>query len=241
MSAVVMDFSAQATEIKKYLKSKERHNGFFPRPFMVEFGGTPSAGKTTLITQIDTILRREGLRVYCPQEGAQAIRHISRHTPLYNLRTGIYALSILIDLAHSSTYDVILFDRCIFDSYHWMIHWERKGMLTSETKAMFQSFFMSPYWANMIDVAYLMVCAPEAALKRETKVQIAKKFGNTTNPDAIQNFNKQYRDAQRELRAMGFKQVRLLETTKLGIPGMVRKVADELLTALSEASTVIQK
>lgn len=235
MLATAMDFSSQTAEIKKYLKITERHNGFFPRPFMVEFGGTPSAGKTTLITQIDTILRREGLRVFCPQEGAQAIRHISRYTPLYNLRTGIYALQILIDQAHSSMYDVVLFDRCIFDSYHWMLHWERKGMLTAETKAGFQSFFTSSFWANMIDIAYLMVCEPKAALKREAKVQITKKFGNTTNPEAIRRFNQQYRDAHSELQKMGFKQVRLLETTKLGIPGMVKKVANEVLISLSKA------
>ena len=121
-------FEAKAQNILKYLKSDIRYDlHHIPRPFFVEFTGSPSSGKTTTIKKFDEFLRREGFRVYRPQEGAEVIRHIDRVTPVYNIRTALYALNILLDLAHGHLYDVVAFDRAIFDAYGWMKYWLDKG------------------------------------------------------------------------------------------------------------------
>src|SRR3989338_10083226 len=101
------------------IETRRNHN-VLPRPFFIEITGTPSAGKTTTIKELDKFFRRMGFRVLCPQEGAEVIRHIERTTPLYNIRTGLYALQILIDLSHGHQYDIVIFDRCIFYSFCWM-------------------------------------------------------------------------------------------------------------------------
>src|SRR3989344_1035355 len=103
-------FEKKAQEILKYLKYNIRYGDFIPRPFFLEFTGSPSSGKTTTITELDKFLRRQGFRVWRPQEGAEVIRHIERTTPIYNIRTGLYALSILLDESFAHKYDVIISD-----------------------------------------------------------------------------------------------------------------------------------
>ena len=102
----------------KYFKQDIRYGEqLLPRPFFVEVLGSPSAGKTTVITEADKFLRHQGCRVWRPQEGAEVIRHVERTTPLYNLRTALYALTILVDQSVAHLYDVVIFDRCLYDSF----------------------------------------------------------------------------------------------------------------------------
>jgi len=134
-------FEQQATIIKKYLGGETRYN--LRRPFHIEFTGSPSAGKTTTITELDKFFRRQGFRVLRPQEGAEVIRHIERTTPIYNVRTGIYALNLLLDSGHTNSYDIIIFDRCIFDAYVWMEYWFEKNKISEEEKNILQHFFFA--------------------------------------------------------------------------------------------------
>ena len=130
------ELEARAKRILQYLRSDLRYDqNIIPRPFFIELTGTPSSGKTTVITELDKFLRRQGFRVYRPQEGAEVIRHIERTTPVYNLRTGIYALTLLLDISVGHLYDVVIFDRSIFDAYVWLMYWNEKGKLTEQQMA----------------------------------------------------------------------------------------------------------
>ena len=73
-----------------------------PRPFIVEFDGMPSSGKTTIIRALDKYFRHNGWCVLPPQEGAQTIRHIPRHVALgqYNIRTALYSIQKIMDESH---------------------------------------------------------------------------------------------------------------------------------------------
>ena len=137
-------YEQKAQIILKYLKSDRRYDkNHLPRPFFLEFTGSPSSGKTTTITELDKFLRRQGFRILRPQEGAEVIRHIERNTPLYNIRTAIYATTQLIDISASHSYDIVIFDRAIFDPYCWMLYWREKNLLTDEEMLLYQTFFLS--------------------------------------------------------------------------------------------------
>jgi len=57
-------FEQKAKSILAYLKSRLRYgNGFLPRPFMIEFTGPPSAGKSTTIKELYDFLRPLGFKV----------------------------------------------------------------------------------------------------------------------------------------------------------------------------------
>lgn len=222
-------FEERAKIILQYLKRGVRYDlQFLPPPYFVEFTGSPSSGKTTTITELDKFLRHEGFRVLRPQEGAEVIRHIGRDTPLYNLRTGLYALQLLIDLSAGHQYDVVIFDRCIFDTYCWMMYWLEKGKLTEEEKALAQSFFLSRFWADKIDVAYFMVCDPEEAVRRELKIALSQKLGQTTSPENVKTLADRYRRAHDTL-SPEHPQLHLIDTTHLSEQTMVEIIASRTL------------
>lgn len=222
-------FEQQAQKILTYLKSNVRYDeSFLPRPFFLEFAGSPSAGKTTTITELDKFLRRQGFRVWRPQEGAEVIRHIERTTPLYNIRTGIYALTLLIDNSVGHLYDVVIFDRCIFDAYCWMEYWQEKGKLSWIEKKLIQQSFLFRLWQDKIDAAYFMVCEPEEALERELRIALSQKLGETTNPATIKTLVERYKSAYETL-SPKYQQLHLIDTTNINEQTMVEVIAREIL------------
>ncbi|MDO8523539.1 MAG: hypothetical protein Q7S12_04680 [bacterium] len=226
-------FEQKAQEILKYLKSNIRYGKYIPRPFFLEFTGSPSSGKTTTITELDKFLRREGFRVLRPQEGAEVIRHIERTTPLYNIRTGLYALQLLVDISAGHLYDIVIFDRCIFDVYCWMMYWCEKGKLTDFATQNIQDFFMSDFWINKIDLAYFMVCDPKIAMERELRIALTQKLGETTNPKTVETLVNRYKKAY-DILSPDYKQLRLLDTTEMKENKMVEMIAEQVLSVLQE-------
>ncbi len=228
------DFEEKAGKILSYLNSKRRYDDkFLPRPFFLEFTGSPSAGKTTTIKELDTFFRKQGFRVLCPQEGAEVVRHISRSTPVYNIRTGLYALTMFLDLSYGHNYDIVIFDRCVFDVYCWMMYWEGKGKLSAAEKELIQSFFLSPLWMDKIDVSYFMISDPKTAMDREMRIALSSKVGETTNPDAIATLVKRYKDAYQTL-SPKYPQLHLLDTTALSEHEMVHRIATTILNLLEQ-------
>lgn len=218
-------FEQKARVILNYLKNTVRYDtNFLPRPFFLEFTGSPSSGKTTTITELDKFLRRQGFRVLRPQEGAEVIRHIERTTPLYNIRTGLYALNMLIDLSHGHLYDVVIFDRCVFDAYCWMMYWLEKGKLDEHERELIQSFFLLRFWTNSIDAAFFMTCDPEVAMQRELRIALSQKLGETTNPETVRVLVERYKKAY-DILSPRHPQLRLIDTTNTDEQHMVEMIA----------------
>jgi thymidylate kinase len=225
-------FEEKAQNILRYLKKHIRHDEkFLPRPFFIEFTGSPSSGKTTTITELDKFLRRQGFRVLRPQEGAEVIRHVERTTPLYNIRTGMYALEILIDLSMGHLYDAVIFDRCLFDAYCWLKYWKEKGELSHEEKTMFQSFFLSRFFIDKLDAVYFMITNPEIAMERELRIALSTKLGETTNPKTVETLVERYRSAY-HLLSPHHPQLRLIDTSMLEEQAMVEHIARDILNIL---------
>lgn len=227
-------FETQAASILNYLKNGVRYDhSFLPRPFFVEFTGSPSSGKTTTITEFDKFFRRMGFRVWRPQEGAEVIRHIGRDTPRYNLRTGLYALSLLLDLSHGHQYDLVIFDRAIYDAYVWMMYWAEKEKLAPDEVELFQRFFLSRFWKDGVDAAYFMVCDPEEAMRREMRIALSEKMGETSNPQTIEKLVGRFRRAYEVLHP-DHPNLFLFDTTHLAEQTMVETIAAHTLQLLEQ-------
>ncbi|MDO8467150.1 MAG: hypothetical protein Q7S83_03380 [bacterium] len=230
-------YEEKARKILDYLKTDIRRNhSFLPRPFFIEFTGSPSAGKTTAIKEMDKFLRLMGFRVLMPQEGAEEIRHIERTTPLYNIRTGLYALTKLIDFAAGHLYDVVIFDRCIFDAYCWMMYWREKQKLSEAEMAMVQQFFLSRFWTSYIDLPIFVVCNPEEAMRREQRISVSKKMGQTSNPATIATLVNRYRTAFNQLKP-DYHQLQLLDTTKMREQAVIEKVTGMILEMMEKKAS----
>lgn len=227
-------FEEKAKTILEYLKSDKRYDEkFLPRPFFLEFTGSPSAGKTTTIIELDKFLRRQGFRVIHPQEGAEVIRHIPRTTPLYNVRTALYALTILLDESFGHKYDIVILDRGIFDPYCWMMYWQEKNKLPEEEARLIQSFFLSRLWLDRIDAAFFMVCDAKVAMERELRIALTDKLGETTNPKSIETLAERYKTAYKVLKP-NCPQLYLEDTTHWNELEMVENIASKVLDVLEE-------
>lgn len=225
-------FEKRAETILRYLKVDQRYGeSHFPRPFFVEFTGSPDSGKTTTINSLYHSFKDLGFRTYKPLEGAEQIYRVSRSTPLYNIRTAMYAITQLIDLAHSHELDLVLFDRCAFDGYYWMMYWLAKGKLTEEETKHWQETFLSGFWVNNLDAAYLVVCDPDEALKRNRMDTLSTTFGNTTNPQNMRILVDRLRQMYQNL-SFRFPQLKIINTAKMEKREMFQFFADDILSTM---------
>lgn len=226
----------KAKVILEHLKSNLRYDqGFLPRPFMIELSGSPSSGKSTTIKELDDFLRPLGFTVWTPDEAAREIRHIPRTTPIYNIRTAISALTKLVDESYGHKYDIILFDRCIFDAYCWMEYWAEKEKLTPGDKFIIQSFFTLPFFTERVDLYYFMVCDSKVAMERELRIALSKRPRETTNPASIDNKVTIWKRAYGILHSF-HPNIRLVDTTHLNEAEMVENIAMDILNVLEAKS-----
>lgn len=227
-------FEQRAERVLKFLNVDHRYGeAHLPRPFFVEFTGSPDSGKTTTIDELYKFFKTLKFRVLRPQEGAEVIQHIPRSTPLYNIRTAQYAINQLIDLSHSHMYDLVLFDRCAFDAYCWMMYWESKGQLTRNEVKLYQEFFLSKFWIDKLDAVYFVVCDPAEAMKRSKEVSLTDRLGNFTNPQTIKVLVDRFKQAHLDLSSR-FPQLQIVNTTKANKQGMVEHFANDILATMEK-------
>lgn len=223
------EFERRAKVLSLYFNSNIRYSKeVVPPPFIVEFFGPPSAGRTTTIRELDKLLRRHGFRCYHPQEGAEAVRYLTRDTPKYNIATGLYAYSLLLELSEGHQYDFVLFERCMFDAYSRMKYWNKKAKLDENAMRSAQEFFL--FGASYIDVAFMMYCTPSVAMDRETINQLTNRLGNSTNPAALDFLIECSLETCDEL--IDRFPIAVIETTHLTEKQMVQITAKEVLDAL---------
>lgn len=204
-----------------------------PRPFIVEFDGMPSSGKTTIIRALDKYLRHNGWRVFPPQEGAQAIRHIPRDASLaqYNICTALYSIQKIMDVSYTHTYDILLLDRGIFDASCWVEYLHQHGLLNYSEKEALNLFYLLPCFTQKIDCALVVVCDPDAAFERVKAMQISDDMG-FTNPRSLKSLYEKSCELY-ERYCHSYPQLKLLDTTSLKPREMVQRAADIVLSTLS--------
>ncbi|MBI3273845.1 MAG: hypothetical protein HYZ69_01745 [Candidatus Colwellbacteria bacterium] len=226
------EFERRVRLVAPYFNGKlRRGKDILPPPFIVEFLGTPSGGKSTLIRELDKFLKRQGFRIWHPQEGAEAVRYLDRTTPFYNLATGLYAYKILMQESEGHQYDFVLFERCVFDAYTWMKYWNKKGHLSNDMMRMLQESFLMG--APRIDCACIVISQSDVAMRRETKNELTRTLGNHTRPEVIQFLYECNMESYEELKG-SFPNLFLFDTTSIEEKEMVQKAARIMLDVLEK-------
>lgn len=164
-------------------------------PFVVEFLGTPKAGKTSVRNMIGRLAEKHTFRVYCPNEGAStpSRRAIRQHLAAFNTLNACYALDQLLSKCiPRNQCDLLLLDRGIIDAQVWFEVLRKEEIITTQNAKSAQAFFALPPWVGLVDAFVLMTCNPRESNRRELRSQLARTGNLATSMPFLEALNSIY-------------------------------------------------
>src|SRR6266542_4300921 len=145
---------------------KEKRSYRSRRPIVIEFCGTPKAGKSSCISSLVIFLKRNGFKVRVLTERASVCPVNNKFDPNFNVWTGCSALAELVQVVSndSKKVDVVILDRGVFDAVCWF-HWQRShSYLDEHHYELFRDFFFAERWVSKIDIVYILKADAKTAL-----------------------------------------------------------------------------
>lgn len=208
-------------------------------PVVLEFAGSPKAGKTTVIEVLNHFFRRMDFKVWAPSEGAskRTPYHLrrSRDWVAFNTWSLSYAISELLVAYHNvDRQDVIVLDRGPFDAVAWMRHLKGKGDLLADEHKVIEEFALLPRWSRLVSRVYVFSCDPQTSLSRETEGKLTAKPGNAMNSDTLGAIRQEYKSLAAELREASIMLQEFDTTDGPSARAIAYAIADETLSLLEQ-------
>jgi predicted NUDIX family phosphoesterase len=157
---------------------------YAPRPFVIEFAGTPKSGKSTSVEAIRHFFARHGCRVHILAERAALCPIPMKGHLFFNTWCACSMLAELLANVEAET-DIILIDRGVFDALVWLTLQEQRGELTDTEARTIEQFLLLDRWRSLIDLAVVMSVPAEDAMARENSQRITSKGGSIMNPEVL--------------------------------------------------------
>jgi predicted NUDIX family phosphoesterase/thymidylate kinase len=205
------------------------------RPIVIEFCGTPKAGKSSCIGSLVIFLKRNGFKVKVLTERASICPINNKFDPNFNVWTGCSSLAeLMVILSNDSKkFDVVIIDRGVFDAVCWF-YWQReRNYLDEGTYDIFRDFFFAERWASRIDIVYILEADPKTALDREYANLLTRKSGSVMNRSVISSYNKSVHECK-SLYAHRFRDVRSINTDSISQNEVSFQVTRDILQALGD-------
>ena len=185
-------------------------------PFMVEFTGTPEAGKTTSINNVAAELEKMGYTVSILRESAESLpKEIPKGTWFANLWMHYQTQSGLLKAKFMNS-DIVLVDRGLIDSnfYGKKFLWE--GKCSEEEYHKFRMQFMDDFFPDFL---VALIVPPKRAVQRRGGE------GRLVNEDYICNYNKLFFKYYNELECPKT----FINTSKLTVSSMTKEILQEIV------------
>lgn len=203
------------------------------RPGVIEFSGSPKAGKTTTIDIVGHFYRRLGFQVWAPTEGAskRTPYHLKRDLVAFNSWSLNYAISELLLAYHNvDSPDLIILDRGPFDSLAWMAMLQERGDISADNYNTIRDYATLEKWSSLVSKIFVFVCSPQISLMRENESKLTAAPGTAMNDEMLSAMLAQYENLANE---SGAYPIVKIDTSS----GMTQKetaymVAREVLTTL---------
>lgn len=170
------------------------------RPIIIEFCGSPKAGKTSSITALNIFLKRNGFKTTVLTERASICPISDKQSPIFNVWTctaTINEINEKMDEAKSKYedhIDVILCDRGIFDALCWFRWLKSRNKMGEDEYNILTQFAMLNRWQKNIDLVYIFLATPEESIRREYANLLTNKRGSIMKEDILA----QYKNAVEE-------------------------------------------
>ena len=150
---------------------------------MVEFSGTPEAGKTTTINTVANIMRNANYRVIVLRESAESLPdEIAKGTFQANMWMHFITQAGLLKAVHADA-DIALIDRGIVDSEFYGQKFLAEGGCSKDEYEEFERTFLQ---CLKPDLFITLMVTPEEAIKRRGGE------GRLVNREYVRKYNEAY-------------------------------------------------
>lgn len=175
---------------KDVLELKKNHRQ--KRPIVIEFSGSPKAGKTSSINSLELFLKRNGFTVQIIQERASVCPVSDKQSPMFNTWTSCMSLAGLIGTLENkkSTVDVLILDRGLFDSLCWFEWLVSTGKMENKNRKTAENFLLLDDFTKSVDIVFVFTVSPSISIEREYANLLTDKMGTIMNPKVLNEYLK---------------------------------------------------
>jgi predicted NUDIX family phosphoesterase/predicted ATPase len=184
---VKSDIQKRAEALALEFKTKGR------KPVVIEFAGTPKAGKTTTLGTLNAFLKRCGFKVEVVIERASVCPIRDKKHGNFNIWTACTTLAQVLEKTQNPPRlddpDVLILDRGLFDSLAWLrMMWKMARIKENELEAA-EKFLLLPEWQRRISGVIVMTSSPADAMQREEgDLPVEGITGSIMNPEMLEKF-----------------------------------------------------
>ena len=175
---------------EEVLALKQEHRQ--KRPIVIEFSGSPKAGKTSCINSLELFLKRNGFTVNIVQERASVCPVSDKQSPMFNLWTACMSLAGLIGTLENkkNQVDVLILDRGIFDALCWFQWLVDNKKMEKEQKEITEKFLLMEEFIKCIDIVFAFCVSPKVSIEREYATLLTDKLGSIMNEKVLGEYLK---------------------------------------------------
>ena len=200
--------AAEVLSLKKQLRQR--------RPIVIEFCGSPKAGKTSCINSLNIFLKRNGFKTAILSEHASFSPISDKHNPVFNVWTCTSAINEInekMDQAqHGEEIDVIISDRGIFDALCWFKWLKSQSHMNKKEYKTLTDFATLYRWQKNIDLVYIFMVSPDESIKREYANLLTNKRGSIMREDVLEQYLASVKETMQEYKE-DFRAIYEIDTT----------------------------
>ncbi len=216
----------RAAKLKAFLEARPAK-----RPLILEFSGSPKAGKTRCISVLELFLKRNGIKTEVYAERASVSPIKSKGHLNFNVWVSCASLQGMLESLYKDI-DVFILDRGVFDALVWNEWLELTGKITREEAQQVEQFFTMKRWTDLVDVVFVLTCNPAVSIQREHADQLTTKRGTIMEEGTLGQFLESIEKTMQKNGAK-FKRIVPVDTTHMKTREGVAQITDEALTALN--------
>ena len=222
---------------QEVLKLKNLHRQ--RRPIIIEFCGSPKAGKTSSIAALNIFLKRNGFKTTVLTERASICPISDKQSPAFNVwtcSTTINEINEEMDKANSKSedrIDVILCDRGIFDALCWFRWLKSKNKMSNEEYKILTQFSMLNRWQKNIDLVYIFLTTPEESIRREYANLLTNRRGSIMRENVLAQYRNAVEETLNEYKS-AFRATCVQDTTERGQNDVSYEVTEKTLQTLKD-------
>jgi predicted NUDIX family phosphoesterase/thymidylate kinase len=140
-------------------------------PLVVEFSGSPKAGKTTVLNAVAAFLKRCGYKVDVVVERASVCPIRDKRHFHFNVWTACSSLTQMLERTQAAWKpddpQIVILDRGVFDSICWMRLMTKLSRLSDANRAILENFLLLEEWRRRLAGVVVMTANPNDSMERE--------------------------------------------------------------------------